>query len=247
MNSSIILALETATDACSVALIKDDRCISRLSLIPKMHTSLILPMISELLAEAEIGIQEITAIACGRGPGSFTGVRIAISVAQGLSYGLQVPVYPISTLHALAWQAKKSQASKNGFGYIVPALDARMNEIYVSCYELNSIGLIESFPEKLIDGKTAFDILRLSTQKNLHLIGSGWDVYASTHNALAKQCHPHAQDIAEIALEKINAGLKGLPADKVLPVYLRDNVAVKMASYNSESLSNSSTEIHSST
>src|SRR5690554_2590516 len=100
-----ILAIETATEACSAALLIDDAILERYELAPQRHNRLILPMIESLLAEAGIKISQVDAVAFGRGPGSFTGVRIAAGVAQGIAFGADLPVVPVSTLAALAQDA----------------------------------------------------------------------------------------------------------------------------------------------
>src|SRR4029079_3140202 len=100
-----LLAIDTATEACSAALLLDDTLIERSEIAPRRHAELILPMIESLLAEAGIGRRQLRGIAGGRGPGAFTGVRLAISVAQGLALGLDVPVVPVSSLAALAHDA----------------------------------------------------------------------------------------------------------------------------------------------
>src|SRR5260221_12311072 len=101
MTLPVILAIETATDACSVALLKENHHYHRYELVPQGHTHLILPMIQSVLDEAKIVLHEIDALSFGRGPGSFTGLRIAASLIQGLSLGLQKPIVPISTLRAV--------------------------------------------------------------------------------------------------------------------------------------------------
>lgn len=119
----ILLGIETSTNACSVALSIDNRIIHRFEIIPQMHTKRLFPMIREVMNEANITLDQLDAIAVGRGPGSFTGIRIAVSAAQGLAFGLGINVYPISTLAALAHQIQDDK--------VIPTLDARMGDVYV--------------------------------------------------------------------------------------------------------------------
>ena len=222
-TSPIILAIETATDACSAALVIGDTQLQRYALEPKQHTRLIIPMIESLLAEAELKITDLTAIAVGRGPGSFTGVRIAVSLAQGLAYGLGCPVYPISTLEALAWQIK-DQLPTTGSHLIVPALDARMQEVYVAAYRLQHGVIIPQQQEVLCKPEAIGEYWDL-TKDSVVTVGSGWDVYPNPSFQHFEQRYPHAIEIAQIAKLQMDAGMVGKHALDVLPVYLRDEVA----------------------
>jgi tRNA threonylcarbamoyl adenosine modification protein YeaZ len=121
-----ILAIETATEACSAALVQDGNVIERYVVAPREHNRLILSMIEAVLAEAGVGRTQIDAVAFGRGPGSFTGLRIAAGVTQGIAYGLDCPVLPVSTLAALAFQSFEEAAGEG----VYACLDARMGEIY---------------------------------------------------------------------------------------------------------------------
>ncbi|MGH8118461.1 MAG: tRNA (adenosine(37)-N6)-threonylcarbamoyltransferase complex dimerization subunit type 1 TsaB, partial [Rhodanobacteraceae bacterium] len=123
-----LLAIETATEACSVALLHHDALIDRSELAPRRHAELVLPMADELLAEAGIARTQLDAVAMGRGPGAFTGVRLAVSVAQGLALALDIPVVPVSSLAVLAMQAPRNGAA------ILAAIDARRAEIYAGAF-----------------------------------------------------------------------------------------------------------------
>ena len=127
-----ILAIETSTEACSAALLTDNQLFSRFELAPREHTKLIIPMMDELLAEAEINLKAIDAIAFGQGPGAFTGLRIATGVAQGVALAIDKPLIGISTLEALAWQVR---TEANNGQKIIAALDARMGELYWAIYQ----------------------------------------------------------------------------------------------------------------
>jgi tRNA threonylcarbamoyladenosine biosynthesis protein TsaB len=124
-----ILALETSTEACSVAFQNEmEHVYERFEITPQQHTRLLFPMIRDVLAEANLALAEIDAIAVSRGPGSFTGVRIAVNVAKGLAFGLNKPVYAISTLAAMAYQMPGET--------VRPVLDARMGEVYTGLYRV---------------------------------------------------------------------------------------------------------------
>ena len=125
-----LLALDTATEACSVALLHDGRVLSHYEVAPRMHAQRLLPMIQQLLGEAGIAASALDAIAFGRGPGAFTGVRIAIGVVQGLAFALDRPVLPVSNLAVLAQRALREQ----GATQVAAAIDARMDEVYWGCY-----------------------------------------------------------------------------------------------------------------
>ena len=125
-----LLALDTATEACSVALLHDGRVLSHYEVIPRMHAQRLLPMIKDLLAEAGVALSAVDGIAFGRGPGAFTGVRIAIGVVQGLAFALERPVLPVSTLAVLAQRALREQGAQQ----VAAAIDARMDEVYWGCY-----------------------------------------------------------------------------------------------------------------
>lgn len=126
-----LLALDTATEACSVALLHDGKVLSHYEVIPRLHAQKLLPMIQTMLAEAGIALSAVDAIAFGRGPGAFTGVRIAIGVVQGLAFALERPVLPVSNLALLAQRALR----EHGAEQVAAAIDARMDEVYWGCYQ----------------------------------------------------------------------------------------------------------------
>ena len=111
-----LLALDTATEACSVALLHDGKVLSHYEVIPRLHAQRLLPMIKDLLADAGIALSAVDGIAFGRGPGAFTGVRIAIGVVQGLAFALERPVLPVSTLAVLAQRALREQGAQQVAG-----------------------------------------------------------------------------------------------------------------------------------
>lgn len=229
----IILALETSTNACSAALMIGKTQYCRFEPTQKAHTQLLLPMIDALLQEANIRRQDINAIAVGRGPGSFTGVRIAISAAQGLGFGLGIPVYPVSTLQALAYQICEESIQDNE-AIIVSALDARMHEVYAGVYHFQDEKIVLLQDEILCSPQALLSSIESQTN-NIIAIGSGWDEYFeeiasiahSKHIHFLKMRQPNAKHIGLIAQILMNQGVHGVKAEDVRPVYIRDNVAVK--------------------
>lgn len=238
-----ILAIETATDACSAALSIDGEIQERFELAPRAHTELILPMIDALMAEAGINISQVDAMAFGRGPGAFTGVRIAVGVTQGIAFGADLPVVPVSTLAALAQGADADQ--------VLAALDARMDEVYWGAYRRNVAGLMELVGEECVSPPEDVPLaegllLDSSSQENTPLntpslnkkgwrgVGVGWSAY---ENRLTDRCagyveswdgnaYPHARDVARLGLAAYEGG-QAVSAEQALPVYLRDKVTWK--------------------
>ena len=228
-----ILAIETSTEACSAALLLDDQIISRFELAPREHTRLILPMMEELLAEANCPLNDIDAIAFGRGPGAFTGLRIATGVAQGVALSIDKPVIAVSTLEALAWQIQhQTEVGKK----IIAALDARMGEVYWASFEKNAAGLLDRIGDERV-GKPAHmleELKQFDNAETLIATGIGWQAYkdqlltpeSKDKIKLVPDQLPSAAAIAQLALPKLEAGLTVAPED-AQPVYIRDNVALK--------------------
>lgn len=171
MNNTI-LAIDTATEACSVALQHNGKLTSLDELSPRTHTQRILPMIDELLAQANISIKQVDALVFGRGPGSFTGVRVGVGIAQGLAMGANLPVVPISNLLAMAQAAYEQTGATN----VVALIDARMNEIYFAQYE--RVGQIwqEMVTEQVCSPESAINQIQLKA--NTVVVGTGWAAYS---------------------------------------------------------------------
>ncbi|MGH8503183.1 MAG: tRNA (adenosine(37)-N6)-threonylcarbamoyltransferase complex dimerization subunit type 1 TsaB [Gammaproteobacteria bacterium] len=222
-----LLAVETATEGCSAALAVDRKIYSRFEIAPRRHAEIILPMCESLIAEAGIALSQLDAIAFGRGPGAFTGVRIAAGVAQGLAYGLERPVVPVSTLAALAQEIM----TELGKASVLVAIDARMGEIYWGCYQRDQQDCARLIGEERV-GK-AEDVI-VPADRTWYGAGSGWDVYGETlANRLGNSLEgydgqrlPRAEYIAGLAEIAFAEGL-AVPAEQAQPVYLRDNVAKK--------------------
>lgn len=136
-----LLAFETATEACSVAVWNDGEVLERYELAPRRHAELALPWADALLAEAGVAKSQLDAIAVGRGPGAFTGVRLAVGIAQGIALALDRPVLPVSTLAALAMRA--------GAGRVVAAIDARMGEVYVGAFQRDGDSMVALDAERV--------------------------------------------------------------------------------------------------
>jgi len=222
-----LLALETSTECCSVALLHGAALIERSELAPRRHAELVLPMAESLLAEARLKRAQLDGIAVGRGPGAFTGVRLAISVAQGLAFALNLPVVTISSVAALAMQAPRNDAA------ILAVMDARMGEVYACSFLFDANGIPKPLDEERV---ARAEDLALPKAANWNVIGSGWDAYRDALRARlpgepvwAKgDVFPQARDIARLALPRFEAG-EVLPPEQALPVYLRDKVALTVA------------------
>lgn len=221
-----LLAVETSTEACSAALFIDGVIVERFELAPQKHTKLILPMIDSLLAEAGLTPQQLDALAFSRGPGSFTGVRIATSVIQGIAFGADLPVVPVSTLAAIA-QDFFDQHDDN-VAYI--AMDARMGEIFWGVYQRNAEGYAVLIGEEAVTPAEHIIFPELPGVG----VGSGWGVYhqqllacleglvADYHNDFL----PRAASIAKLGAWGFSLG-QTVDVDQAMPVYLRDKVAKK--------------------
>jgi tRNA threonylcarbamoyladenosine biosynthesis protein TsaB len=224
-----ILAVETATEACSAALLIDDRLIERFSLAPREHNRLILPMIESILVEAGLAVAQLDALAFGRGPGSFTGVRIASGVVQGIAFGADLPVIPVSTLAALAQEA----LAETGADYAYPCIDARMGEVYWGVYGRGGDGYAELMGEEAV--LPAEQVPFPEHSRGIGT-GSGWSTYGSVlgnrlgHRieAVLADRFPRAGLVARLGAEAFRRGISVAP-EQALPVYLRDNVARKPA------------------
>ena len=226
-----ILALTTATENCSVALLIGRRLIAREQLLAHGHAEHILPMADELLREAGVSLGELSAIAFGRGPGSFTGVRLAASVTQGLAFGAGLPVVPISDLRALAQQVMELDAAVTR---VLVCNDARMHEVYWGCFERAAGGAVAAAAQEEQVGRPATVTLPASwsgVERAVHAAGSGFAAYPELRSALAghlDRVHdgllPRAAEIARLAAREVACG-RVLPAEQALPVYLRDDVA----------------------
>ncbi|HET7570927.1 MAG TPA: tRNA (adenosine(37)-N6)-threonylcarbamoyltransferase complex dimerization subunit type 1 TsaB [Gammaproteobacteria bacterium] len=218
-----LLAIDTATELCSVALYVDGEVADRAVSEPRAHADNVLPMVSDLLAEADLALTQLDGIAFGRGPGGFTGLRVAAAVTQGLALGADLPIAAISDLAALAYGA----FIRHGWRDVAAALDARMGEIYYGVYRCSEDGA----------SSLAEDTLAPPGDVTLPTIdgaaGPGWQAHHSAlpesvgaHVEKADDKPPHARTIALLGAIELAAG-RGAGAESAIPVYLRDKVAQK--------------------
>jgi tRNA threonylcarbamoyladenosine biosynthesis protein TsaB len=220
-----LLALDTSEDACSAALNLDGEILARFELAPRRHTALILPMIDGLLAEAGLVPADLDAVAFGRGPGSFTGLRIAAGVTQGIALGLDLPVLPVSTLAALSLGAYRATGAQR----ILAALDARMGELYCAAYQLLDGDGVRLLGREMLLKPEA---VQVPEPGDWFGAGSGWgahtEVLAQKTGLKQGQWRAdllcHAEDIARLATLDFKEG-RAVAADEAIPVYLRDKVA----------------------
>ncbi len=222
-----LLALDTATEACSAALLIGDAMLERYEVAPRAHARLLLPMLESLLAEAGLKLADLDAIAFGCGPGSFTGVRIAASVVQGIAFGADLPVLPVSTLTALARAALQEHSAT----HVLAAIDARMGEIYWATYRRDARGEPQALGDELV---TSAQDLSISEDADWYGIGTGWAAYESVLRpqfgsrllGCDAQALPRATHIAQLAALDYADG-KALSAELALPVYIRNQVAIR--------------------
>lgn len=219
-----LLALDTSGEACSAALLVQDAITQSLEWTPRRHGELILGMLQGLLNDAGLDLRQLDAIAFGRGPGSFTGVRIAVAVAQGVAFGAGLPTVPVSTLAALA----QGEHRRSGQRRILAALDARMGELYWGAFVLGPEGVMVPQGEEQVCPPA---LVPTPEGTGWWGVGPGWSAYGEALDArmapLLMGTNPaaicEARDIAAIARV---AALRGQLVSPELaePVYLRDRV-----------------------
>lgn len=224
-----ILAIDTATEACSAALYIDGVITEQFQIAPREHTQLILSMIETLLEQSEIKVGQLDALAFGRGPGSFTGVRIATGIIQGLAFACDLPVVPVSTLAALAQQAYDQHQHE----FVLTAIDARMGEIYWACYAKNQNNMMSLSSEECVSSAESVVLTNALTQQWCGA-GSGWGTYnealkrvtGNQVTAIYADDLPSSSSIVKLAVDAFQRG-ETVKAAEALPVYLRNDVAKK--------------------
>ncbi|MEO7073658.1 MAG: tRNA (adenosine(37)-N6)-threonylcarbamoyltransferase complex dimerization subunit type 1 TsaB [Rhodanobacter sp.] len=222
-----LLAIETTTEACSVALVHGQSMIARSEVAPRRHTELVLPMADALLAEAGIDRHALDAIAVGRGPGAFTGVRIGVALAQGMALALDLPVLPVSSLAALALEAEADDAA------VLAVIDARMGDVYAAAYQRDADGMLQPLMDECVVKPDALNLPRAAAWR---VVGTGWATWSEVlQGRLSGELrsadgarYPQAVRVAELAVPAFHAGL-GVAPELALPVYLRDKVALTLA------------------
>lgn len=232
-----ILALDTSTEACSVALECDGEMVVDHRIAPQKHAQLLLPMIDAMLSKAGIKTSDLDGVAFGCGPGSFTGVRIAAATAQGIAFGADIGVLPVSSLQVIAQGALREHKAT----HVLAAIDARMSEVYWGVYAADDHSIVQALQEDRISPPTDvvlsesyFSDANADTNVSWFVVGSGADQYGEELKARAVQSitsqfipesYPNAQDVLSIALP-IAKQSGFLAATNALPVYLRDRVAL---------------------
>lgn len=222
-----LLAVETASEACSVALHLDGETLEDYRLSERQHTRIVLPMVEQILQRAGLALAQLDGLAFGRGPGSFTGVRVATGVIQGIALGADLPVVPVSTLAAMAQEHFNKAPQTN---VVFSALDARLGEIYWGVYERGNGGLAQ-----LVGKESVGPAAAVEHYEQLGFgVGSAWKIYAAElQNCLQQSCLgfdaiylPRAAMIAELGVAGF-VNNEAVSAEQALPVYLRDKVALK--------------------
>ncbi len=224
-----LLALDTSSVACSVALQIGDGVVERHEEQPREHTRLLMPMIASLLAEAGASLPDLDAIVLGNGPGSFIGMRIAASVAQGLAFGASLQIVPVSSMAAVAARV----IAEHDAGEVIVAQDAHMQEVYLGIYRRDEGDLpVPSIPERL-HGLTAIAELESSSCTSRFGAGFGWQRYPELLVAnrdrvttIVDILHPHASDLLRLATSALENG-GAIEAQNISPAYLRQKVAEK--------------------
>jgi tRNA threonylcarbamoyladenosine biosynthesis protein TsaB len=219
-----LLAIESATESVSVALSISGEVVERYQHAPRLHAELLLPWAEQLLAEAGIGFKDIDAFAFSRGPGSFTSLRIGIGIVQGLAWGSDRPVIPVSSLAATA-----QTAADMGIDSALVALDARMKEVFTGTFEVNDNRIMIPVSDEKVCSP---DDVQLPVNVETYGVGIGFERYQAlqllSENLAGFQpdIWPKASSVLKLAQEWLLTH-EALPAEQAQPVYLRDNVAKK--------------------
>jgi tRNA threonylcarbamoyladenosine biosynthesis protein TsaB len=223
-----ILAVDTSTEACSVALQIGGECIAKYSEEPRSHSRLLMPMVQQVLAEAEIKVNQLDTIGVSIGPGSFTGLRIGFAAMQGLAYGADIPVVPVSTLELMVATYRRQENLESGeieAGEIIALLDARMSEFNLGRYKLSNNNQIEALAtDQLVSTDQAIELI--SSCKPKAIIGDAGSLFESApqYSGLFTQVYPNAIDILPMARQQLTQGL-AVNIESVDLVYLRGTEA----------------------
>jgi tRNA threonylcarbamoyladenosine biosynthesis protein TsaB len=226
-----LLAVETATEACSAALMVNGEIAEQFVLTANGHSKLILPMIDTLLAETSLQPSDLDGLAFGCGPGSFTGVRIATGVIQGIAFALGLPVVPVSNLAAVA----QDFFDHNDDNLVFVAMDARMNQVYWGVYQRGLSGFAELLGKEAVLAASEIvfpDVAGVG-------LGTGWKAYQQelsarlSHRIIRYEADnlPRARAVARLGFDGFNHGLTVI-AEHAMPIYLRDKVAMKESERN---------------
>lgn len=223
-----ILAIDTATEACSAALWNDGNTCAHFELCPREHTQRILPIVQDILTQGGVSLTDLDALAFGRGPGSFTGVRIGIGIAQGLALGAELPMIGVSTLATMAQGAWRKQ----GASRVLAAIDARMGEVYWAEYQRDAQGVWYGENTEAVLKPEAVQQRLAELEGEWATVGTGWAAWpdmtqgANVTLSDGDVLLPEAEDMLPIACQLLEQG-KTVAVDKAEPVYLRNEVAWK--------------------
>lgn len=223
-----ILAIDTATEACSVALQDPEASYAQFELCPREHTQRILPMVRDILESAHTRLADIDVLAYGRGPGSFTGVRIGIGIAQGLALGAELPMVGVSTLATMAQGAWR----RTGATRVLAAIDARMGEVYWAEYVRDEAGIWHGEASEAVLKPEAVAERLAGLSGEWATVGTGWQAWPDMAQNTGIQTRdgettlPEAEDMLPLALQAFNAG-KAVAVEASEPVYLRNEVTWK--------------------
>ncbi|EPK7358169.1 tRNA (adenosine(37)-N6)-threonylcarbamoyltransferase complex dimerization subunit type 1 TsaB [Kluyvera intermedia] len=223
-----ILAIDTATEACSAALWNDGNTCAHFELCPREHTQRILPIVQDILTQGGVSLTDLDALAFGRGPGSFTGVRIGIGIAQGLALGAELPMIGVSTLATMAQGAWRKQ----GASRVLAAIDARMGEVYWAEYQRDAQGVWHGEATEAVLKPEAVQQRLAELEGEWATVGTGWAAWpdmtqgANVTLSDGDVLLPEAEDMLPIACQLLEQG-KTVAVDKAEPVYLRNEVAWK--------------------
>ena len=223
------LAIDASTEACSVALQVNDQVYSRYELCPQSHSLRLLPMIDAVLAEANITLSALNGLIFGQGPGSFTGVRIGVGVAQGLAFSADLPVVGVSSLQAMAQQAYIDHGEEQ----VIAAIDARMAEVYNGYFQLDENNIMQAQQTEAVTPPAELgELLASIIDKPSYAVGSGWDAYPEALAELKRNdtsptiLFPSATAMLVVGAHKFSLG-QGVNAEHAQPVYVRDTVSWK--------------------
>ncbi len=226
-----LLALDTTAEGCSAALWHDGTLYEQSTLAPRGHTRYLLPMVKELVAESGIPLSDLDAVAFGRGPGSFTGLRIATGVVQGLAYGLDIPVVPVSSLAAVAMQAVRLGYADAEAQGIAVAFDARMGEVYWGCF-VSQEGTVVALGDECVTAPGSV-VLPASAADHWICAGAGWHLGAQMPESVSSvikssfpELYPLASDVAILGAAAWQRGEQVSAADAA-PVYVRNEITWK--------------------
>jgi tRNA threonylcarbamoyladenosine biosynthesis protein TsaB len=219
-----LLGIDTSTEACTAALLTDGTVIERFEMVRHGHSERLLPMVESVLREAGMALEQCDAVAFGRGPGSFTALRIGVAAVQGLAFGAGLPVISVSSLAALAQGQDAAQR-------VIAAVDARMDQVYWGCFERAEDGVMRPAGEEHVSSPAAVELPEGQAWLGA---GSGWDRYADRLLVVLDgrvqgwrpEQFPHAGALLRLAALDYAQG-KVLDAAAALPRYLRDDVARK--------------------